>query len=215
MIARLHHITQNHSGLSHTEQARRACAGGVRWVQVRVKDTPYDEWLRVCAEVKYICDSYGAVCIVNDNVDIAKAIDAHGVHLGKSDMTIEEARNILGHNKIIGGSSNTIEDIKYLAQTSVDYIGLGPYKFTYTKTNLNPVLGAAGISALIQQMNLLNISLPVIAIGGITLSDVDNVSSTGVHGIAISSAINLASDSGEAASAFILKIQTHATITHS
>ncbi len=98
-----------------------------------MKNKSYEEWLQIAKEVKSVCDKYQTILIINDNAEIAKEIDADGVHLGKNDMSVAEARAILGKDKIIGGTANTVEDIEYLQSAGVDYIGLGPYKFTETK----------------------------------------------------------------------------------
>ena len=96
-----------------------------------------------------------------------KTINADGVHLGKNDMSIKEARNILGSNYIIGGTANTIEDIINIYQSGADYIGCGPFKFTTTKKKLSPIIGLNGYSNIISNMNKLHIDIPIVAIGGI------------------------------------------------
>src|SRR3972149_45836 len=163
-ISRLHYITQDIPEFSHTELAEFACRGGADWVQLRVKNKSYDEWLKIAEEVKSVCKKFGAKLIINDNVLIAKKIGADGVHLGKDDMNPKEARKILGNNFIIGGSSNTMDDVKWLMNNCVDYIGIGPYHFTSTKEKLNPVLGLEGIKTIADKFGA-NIS--IIAIGGI------------------------------------------------
>jgi thiamine-phosphate pyrophosphorylase len=143
---------------------------------------------------------------VNDNLKIAKEAEADGVHLGKEDMDAMEARKIAGDNFIIGGTANTMEDIRVLNAKGVNYIGLGPFRFTSTKANLSPVLGLDGYKKIMQQCAVENISLPFIAIGGIQLNDVASLMNTGVYGIAISSAISNASDISAAAKRFLKSI---------
>jgi len=134
----------------------------------------------------------------------ARKISADGVHLGKDDMDPKEARKILGNNFIIGGSSNTIDDVKRLIAEGVDYIGIGPYKFTSTKEKLNPVLRLEGIRANTKAVKTFVFSAPpLIAIGGIKLEDVEPLMETGIHGIAVSSAINLAADKSEMTGKFV------------
>ena len=162
-------------------------------------------WLKIAEETKKVCQKYGAKLIINDNVLIAKEIGADGVHLGKEDMNPKEARKILGDNFIIGGSSNTIDDVKWLMDNGVDYIGIGPYRFTSTKQNLNPVLGLKGIAGIITQFP--NSSIPFIAIGGIKLEDVEPLMQTGIHGVAVSSAINMAGDKTEATLKFVTSLR--------
>jgi thiamine-phosphate pyrophosphorylase len=187
-IDRLHYITQDLLHISHAEMARKACMGGVKWVQLRVKNKSHSEWISIALEVQKVCAEFGAKLIINDNVALAKEIGADGVHLGKIDMKPKEARAILGDSFIIGGTANSMEDAVYLSTQAIDYIGLGPFRFTTTKQNLAPVLGAEGIKEIVNVVT----QLPIIAIGGITIKDTKELLETGAHGIAVSSTINLA-----------------------
>ena len=189
-IARFHYLTQDLPDITHQQLAQTACENGIRWIQLRVKNKSFEEWLRIARDVKSICDRFGSTLIINDNVEIAKAVNADGVHLGKEDMPVAEAQKILD-NKIIGGTANTIEDIGQLQNAGVDYIGLGPFRFTSTKENLSPVLGLQNYSAILQSCNS---AIPIIAIGGIKVQDVKPFLDSGVYGVAVSSAINLAED---------------------
>ena len=200
IIHRFHYLTQDLPDISHQELAEIACKNGIRWILLRVKNKSHEEWLQIAKEVKSVCDKYQAILIINDNVVIAKEVDAHGVHLGKNDISIAEARAILGKDKIIGGTANTVEDIEYLQSTGVDYIGLGPYKFTETKKNLNSIVGLQGYAAILQ---FYNSKIPVIAIGGIKLEDVKPIMNTGVYGVAVSSVINLADNKPKVINAFL------------
>lgn len=188
-ISKLHYITQDIAGVSHVTLAEEACKAGADWVQLRLKKKPESECLEIAAEIKEICKKYKAKLIINDNVNLAKLIKADGVHLGKSDMPVTEARKILGENFIIGGTANTADDVHRLNKLGADYIGLGPFRFTVTKENLSPILGLDGIKKAAE-----NSRIPVIAIGGITLEDINEIMDTGVYGIAVSSAINLSMD---------------------
>jgi thiamine-phosphate pyrophosphorylase len=210
MISRLHYITQDLPGISHAQLAEEACKGGAGWVQLRVKNKPEKEFLVIAEEVKNVCKKYSATLIINDNVRIAKEILAGGVHLGKEDMDPAEARKILGNNFIIGGSTNTAEDVTRMINAGVDYIGLGPCRFTATRENLNPVLGIGGIKKIIVEMRLIASlpAVPVIAIGGITPGDIPALMQAGVHGVAVSSAINRAPGKQQAVKKFIQQINT-------
>jgi thiamine-phosphate pyrophosphorylase len=189
-ISPLHYITQDLPGKSHPELVRNACMAGVVWVQLRIKNKPYDEWLNIAEQVVSVCRNYNVRLIINDNVSIAGAIKADGVHLGKTDMSPLDARKKLGDNVIIGGTANTFEDIKILASAGVDYIGLGPYRFTTTKENLSPLLGLERYKSITEQCRKNGITIPIIAIGGIKIEDVNLLMESGVYGIAVSSAIN-------------------------
>lgn len=203
-ISRLHYITQEVAGYTHAELAEQACLGGADWVQLRVKDKSYEEWLEIAKQTKTVCDKYGVSLIINDHVEIAKLLEAQGVHLGKTDMTPAEARKILGDNSIVGGTANSLEEVMALLHAPIDYIGLGPFRFTTTKKNLSPVLGLDGIKKIIHKTG---VSLPVIAIGGIVIEDLDLILAAGIHGVALSSAINLAKDKQGATSQFIQKLK--------
>lgn len=196
IISSLHYITQETAD-SHEENAKLACMAGVDWVQLRVKDKSLLDVEAIAKGVRHICDQYGATFIVNDYVDIAMAVDADGVHLGKEDMTPEEARADLGGSKIIGGTANTFEDIQRLTAMGVDYIGLGPFRFTSTKEKLSPILGLEGYREIKNQCQDHGIVTPIVAIGGITESDVRSIRLTGVHGVAVASLINLANNRKE------------------
>ena len=143
----------------------------------------------VLKALRQLCDRYEATLILDDVVRMVPVIGADGVHLGKQDMPVDEARKLLGPDKIIGGTANTFEDVERLAQQGANYIGCGPFRFTTTKKNLSPLLGLEGYAAILEQMRQKQIDLPLIAIGGITVEDVPDLVELGVSGIAISGAI--------------------------
>ncbi|MCV9385827.1 thiamine phosphate synthase [Reichenbachiella ulvae] len=197
MISRLHYISQETNGKSHVENIEEACKAGVDWVQLRVKNKTDDELLSIAKEAKEVCKKHKAKLIINDHVQVAKKVKAHGVHLGKQDMAPKEAREILGDRPYIGGTANTWEDIQRLAEAKVDYIGLGPFRHTETKDNLSPVLGIKGISAILNNMIIEDLHIPIIAIGGIQVEDVFDLQLSGCHGVAIASLINTSEDKKE------------------
>ncbi len=196
-ISRLHYITQDLPNISHLKLAENACLAGIEWVQLRVKDKPYNEWLKVAAQVQSVCREHNVKLIINDNLDIAKEIKADGVHLGKTDVSPFKARKLLGTRAIIGGTANTFEDVEYLVNCEVDYIGLGPYNYTTTKENLSPILGLHGYKRIMERCATNKIKIPIIAIGGITTGDVMPIMETKIYGIAVSSAINKSTDAAE------------------
>ena len=191
-ISKFHYITVDNEKISHEEQIERACDGGAKWIQLRIKNKDIEDIKSIAFRVKAICKIYGATFIINDYVELAKELQADGVHLGKSDMSVTKARKILGDEYIIGGTANTIGDIKQLQQEMVNYIGLGPYRFTETKKNLSPLLGIEGYKNIIGLCKSDNIKIPIIAIGGIKYEDISLILQTGIYGIAISSAITFA-----------------------
>ncbi|HXA00854.1 MAG TPA: thiamine phosphate synthase, partial [Cytophagaceae bacterium] len=194
-ISKLHYITQDDIfGYTHAQLAEEACMGGAEWVQLRVKKKGYNEWKEIAEDVQKICKKYKAKLIINDNVRIAKEISADGVHLGKSDLSATDARKILGEGFIIGGTANDFMDIENLAAEKVDYIGLGPFRFTSTKENLSPVLGLKGYKKIMQACKEIKLNIPIVAIGGILIEDIKDILSTDIYGVAISSGINMAED---------------------
>jgi thiamine-phosphate pyrophosphorylase len=151
MISKLHYITQDLADHSHSALAEQACIAGVDWVQLRIKNKTFDDQVIIANETAEICQKYNAKLIINDNVKLAKEVNADGVHLGKTDMEPAEARRILGNDFIIGGTANTFEDIIRLVQSGVEYIGLGPFRFTSTKENLSPILGIEGYKNIMKK----------------------------------------------------------------
>ena len=166
-----------------------ALEGGCRWVQLRMKDATPEEILPIALEAQKLCKAKDATFIIDDHVALVKKIGADGVHLGKLDMPVGEARKILGDSFIIGGTSNTFEDIAMHAAAGADYIGCGPFRFTTTKKNLSPVLGLEGYQTLVAKMRENGLTLPIVAIGGINAADIPAIMRTGVSGIALSGTV--------------------------
>jgi thiamine-phosphate pyrophosphorylase len=194
MISRQQYISQQTETLSHLAAIRQALAAGCNWVQLRVKNQPEEDVLALAREAKPLCAEFGAKLIINDFPEVAKAVGADGLHLGLTDRPIAAARAVVGEKMIIGGTANTLADVRQRAAEGADYIGLGPFRFTSTKEKLSPVLGLAGYKALLRQLRAEGITIPIIAIGGIGLADVESLLETGVHGIAVSGALTHAAD---------------------
>lgn len=185
------HFTDKYGYLDSIEMALR---GGCRWIQLRMKEAEEKQILPIAIEAQQLCKKYESTFIIDDQVFLAKKINADGVHLGKKDMPIEEARRILGNHFIIGGTANTFEDIVLHTKAGADYIGCGPFRFTTTKKNLSPTLGIEGYRVIVNQMEREKISLPIVAIGGIEADDIPTIMKTGVSGIALSGTILRAPD---------------------
>lgn len=186
MIQFISHYTEQYSYL---DSIRLALLGGCRWIQLRVKGTSDEDVLPMALEAQKMCKEYGATFIIDDRVDMVKAIGADGVHLGKNDMPVAEARRILGKDFIIGGTANTFEDVRKHYQDGANYIGCGPFRFTTTKEKLSPILGLEGYRDIVLKMKGENIDIPIVAIGGITADDIPAIMQTGVTGIAISGTV--------------------------
>lgn len=159
-------------------------------MQLRMKGADDALMEQTAIAAQQMCRAYGATFIIDDNVALAKRIGADGVHLGKDDMPIAEARRVLGEGAIIGGTVNSFDDVlRHLQGAAPDYFGCGPYRYTSTKRNLEPILGAEGYRAIIGQMRKHDIHIPIVAIGGIRKEDVARLLGLGVSGVALSSGV--------------------------
>lgn len=190
----LQFITHFTDTYSYYDSARMALEGGCRWIQLRMKDASIEEIEQEAVRLQSLCKEYGATFIIDDHVELVRKLHADGVHLGKKDMPVAEARRLLGKDFIIGGTANTFEDVKMHYESGADYIGCGPFRFTTTKKNLSPVLGLEGYRSILTQMKEAGIHLPLVAIGGITFEDIPAIMQTGVTGIALSGTILRAAD---------------------
>lgn len=182
-------ITHRNDRFSYVDGARMALEGGCRWIQLRMKGASDDEVREAAAVIMPLCREREAIFVIDDRVELAKELKADGVHLGRNDMPVDEARRVLGEEFIIGGTANTFEDVERLWRAGADYIGCGPFRFTTTKTNLSPVLGIDGYRDIISRMASAGIDLPVVGIGGIRRNDIPALMGTGLSGIAISGAV--------------------------
>lgn len=190
----LQFITHRTERYDYLDSVRIALAGGCRWVQLRMKGMTDEEVRPVAIEAQKMCRDAGATFIVDDRVELVGELGIDGVHLGKNDMPIGEARKVLGERTIIGGTANTLEDIVAHYEATANYIGCGPFRFTTTKEKLSPLLGLEGYRRIVEGMKEQGINLPIVAIGGIKAEDVAEIMRTGVTGIALSGAILQAAD---------------------
>ena len=187
-------ISHSNERYSYLDGIRLSLEGGCKWVQLRMKDAPDEQVAQLGVQARGLCDRYGAKLILDDRVELVAKTGADGVHLGKNDMPIAQAREILGPGKIIGGTANTFEDIVAHWKSGADYIGCGPFRFTTTKKNLSPILGLEGYRDIVARMKDAGITLPLVAIGGITAEDIPAILETGVDGIAVSGTVLRAED---------------------
>lgn len=183
-MKRLYYISQGKTPEEHVKNIEIACKNGVRLFQLRMKDVSKEQFLETAIMAKAVSNECNTTLIINDNVSVAKEVGL-GVHLGKNDESIENARSIL-KNGIIGGTANTLQDCITLIEQGVDYIGLGPFRFTETKKELSPILGLEGYESIIKSLREKGYKTPVYAIGGIQKQDIDDLLDVGVHGIAVS-----------------------------
>ena len=205
----LQFITNQWSKNSISTQIEEVCKGGCRWIQLRLKDVSPEEWINTGTEARAICKKYGARLIINDHVEFALRLDADGVHLGKEDMDPGKARKLLGNEKIIGGTANQLKEVLNLYKKNVDYVGLGPFRYTKTKNNLAEILGTEGYFEIMKSLKNKGIDLPVYAIGGIRQEDIQHLLETGIDGIAVSSFLSENSQTKETTKEIIQTINNN------
>lgn len=191
---RLQFISHTTPTLTYLDGIRLALQGGCRWVQLRMKGASDDEVEPIARQSLQWCREQRATFIIDDRVELVKKLGADGVHLGKGDMPIADARHTLGDDFIIGGTANTLDDVVRHYRDGADYVGCGPFRFTTTKERLAPILGIEGYEHIISGLRSQDIDIPVVAIGGITTADIPAILQTGVQGIAISGTILRAED---------------------
>lgn len=190
----LQFITHCNDRYSYLDSVKIAIEGGCKLVQLRMKSADDDAFCKTAIVARDLCKSADATFILDDRAHLVKVAGADGVHLGKNDMSIVEARALLGKEYMIGGTANTIDDVVNIFESGADYIGCGPFRFTTTKQNLSPQLGLDGYAAIIKEMRSLSIGIPIIAIGGITADDISDLARLGVDGIALSGSVLNASN---------------------
>lgn len=186
-LQKIQYISQGLTAQEQFENIHKILDVGGKWIQLRWKNANYTQLSALAEQVKLVTERYRATLIINDNVSIAAEVDAHGVHLGLNDMDVLSARKILGLEKIIGGTANTVDDVLLRTAEHCDYIGLGPFRFTTTKEKLSPVLELKGYQELFSFFKEKNIQIPpVFAIGGIAEADISSLREAGVYGVALS-----------------------------
>jgi thiamine-phosphate pyrophosphorylase len=181
----------------------QALDGGVRAVQLREKDLSGRELFLLAERCQKLCRTYQAALFINDRVDVALAVDAAGVQLGKLSIPVETARTLLGSQKLIGVSTHTLQEAKEAEQSGADFVLFGPVYFTASKAVYGSPQGLSALKTIVD-----NISLPVYAIGGITLENIQSTKNIGVRGVALISAIVSASHPKEAAEKMLQQLRT-------
>lgn len=187
-------ITHYTEYIGYLDSVRIALEGGCRWIQLRVKNASDAEVETLAVEALALCREYKATFIIDDRVALVKKLHADGVHLGKNDMPVAEARSLLGDAFLIGGTANTFNDLKAHVENGADYIGCGPFRYTTTKEKLSPILGLDGYRNILSQMKKCGIDIPVVGIGGVAYEDIPDLKSVGLNGIALSGSVLRAED---------------------
>nr|WP_288744477.1 thiamine phosphate synthase [uncultured Mediterraneibacter sp.] len=181
----LYAVTDRHwlNGKTLYEQVEEALKGGATFIQLREKDLTEEEFLEEAKKIQQLCKKYRVPFIINDNVKLAKEIDADGVHVGQSDMEALDVRAQLGEDKIIGVSARTVEQALLAEKHGADYLGVGAVFQTGTKTD------AREVEHSVLKEICTKVDIPVVAIGGITQDNVKELSGSGINGVAVISAI--------------------------
>ena len=203
-IGRLHVLTDTtlQDRFSHLELARLAVQGGADLIQFRQKSGSTRSLIETARDMKAICEAAGAVFVVNDRIDVAVASDADGVHLGQDDFPIAMARDLLGADRIVGGSASNLEEALACVRDGADYVGFGPVFPTTSKADAGPASGLETLRSIADAVDV-----PVIAIGGIDEGNAARVMDSGAHGIAVISAVCCRPDPGGAATGLCRLIQ--------
>ena len=202
-ISKFHYLTQDLPHRSHIDQAHIACGAGANWIQYRCLNKSNEDLIDEIGEIAAICDDWGATLIITNHYHLIGMVDVQGVHIEDFDADFAEIRKEIGEDKTLGGSATNIEALLRLQSTGVvDYCGYGPFAHTDTKPNNKPLLGFDGYRILQQQ----ELDIPIIAVGGIQLADVEPLLQTGIHGIAVSAAINMAQNPATAFREFYRKL---------
>lgn len=166
-----------------SQQVEQALKGGATFVQLREKELPFEEFLSEAKKVKEITDAYHVPFIINDNLKVAIACDADGVHIGQDDIPVQKARNLIGEDKILGVSAQTVEQALKAEQDGADYLGVGAVFSTSTKTD------AQSVSFQTLQNICKSVSIPVVAIGGINDTNILKLIGSGINGVSVISAV--------------------------
>jgi thiamine-phosphate pyrophosphorylase len=200
-LGRLHVLTDARAGRDALAVSLRALAAGAPVIQLRVKGSTDRELYDLGVRLVAACAGSGATCIVNDRVDLALAIGAHGTHLGADDLPVAVVRRIAGPGHLIGGTAREPGRAAALVAEGADYLGVGPAYETSTKDGLPAAIGPAGIGAVARA-----VAVPVIGIGGITVDRVPAVLAEGAYGVAVVGAVSDADDPAAATRALLASL---------
>jgi thiamine-phosphate pyrophosphorylase len=178
---------------NHVQLAELAARGGADIIQLRDKDLTDDALIPIAIDMKRVCEPHGAKLIVNDRIAVARAAGAHGVHLGREDVAIAEARRLLGPDSIIGATAHSLAEAMAAEASPADYIGFGHIVPTTSKARTTTAVGVDELARVCAA-----VSLPVFAIGGITHARITEIMAAGAWGVAVIAAVCTAEDPGAA-----------------
>jgi thiamine-phosphate pyrophosphorylase len=189
MLGRLHVLTDARAGRDAYAVAKQALVAGAPVIQLRVKGCTDRELYDLATRLRSACTAHSATLIVNDRVDIALAVGADGTHLGADDLPVAVVRRLAGPWHLVGGTARTPARAAVLVAEGADYLGVGPAYATPTKDGLPAALGPDGVRAVAAA-----VTVPVIAIGGVTAARVPELLAAGAHGVAVVAAVSDAAD---------------------
>ena len=196
-------ITHHNERFSYLESALLALDNGLRFIQLRMKDASDEEVLSMAEKLRPACDAHAALLTVDDRIHLLETGLFDGVHVGKNDIPVAEAKKITGSHFLLGATCNTPADTLKAIADGADYLGVGPFRYTETKKNLAPVLGAEGYANIMEALKQKDLRIPVYAIGGITTADLNALKQTGIYGVAVSGALLNSDDITKACTAFL------------
>lgn len=197
-IDTFHYLTQDLPDKTHIQQVEIACSQGAKWVQYRCLTKSDEEMLEELHPIASICDDWGTTLIVANHVHLVSQADIQGVHIEDMEADLSAIRTQIGDDKTLGASANTIHQIKNHIKNGADYIGCGPFDITYTKPNDSPLWGINGYVEALKSLQDQNLNIPLVAAGGVNLDSVKQLMNTGIHGVAVSAAVNKAADPAKA-----------------
>ena len=200
---KLYLVSDRHWLKDHTlaQDVEQAVQSGVTFVQIREKDMELEKFIQEASSIKKVCQRYQIPFVVNDSVEVVKAVDADGIHVGQHDMCAKDVRAILGEDKIVGVSAQTVEDALKAQEQGADYLGVGAVFTTNTKDDADDV-SFETLKAICEAVDI-----PVIAIGGITADNLHLLKGSGIDGVAVVSAIMAHKDISKAVQTLSMKIQ--------
>lgn len=189
-ISKFHYLTQDLPNRSHVEQTQIACEAGANWIQYRCLSKSDEEMLEELHQIGAICDDWGTTLIITNHAHLVHLADIQGVHIEDIDADLTLIRALIGEDKTLGASANTYEQIVNHIHQGADYIGCGPFGHTDTKPNNSAHWGVKGYQEIAQKLKENNLEIPLIGIGGVQIQNITLLMETGIHGVAVSAAIN-------------------------
>jgi thiamine-phosphate diphosphorylase len=199
VLQRIQYITHPQEDFTNLAWVHRLHEGGIRWIQLRIKEDDFYTqfpgkhylagFMEIADQLRAITEALGMILTINDHAEIVSFSQADGIHVGMEDQSPKAVIDHIGNEKILGVTANSLTEILSYDLASVNYMGVGPFRKTATKKDTKEVLGYAGYSDLITELKQHEISIPVFAIGGIELDDIEALMQTGIYGIAVSGLI--------------------------